>query len=221
MYNIPIENTIEVLKQGESRKKEFVLSFIKNADLSVSNFFYDNNVRFVVDGNQTVSEEALRKIAPVDQFRLMTQYGDKKVPSIIFDSSGTKKIEALASYIYETLVEGKTLIIDELDNGLHYKLSRAILSAFNSYANKNGQLLFTAHDIELISCKNMMRKDQVYFSIRDKELTSKLYCLKNATVENGGPRSTENILKHYNRSEFGYVPSPSFVRQLSLLLGDN
>jgi hypothetical protein len=66
----------------------------------------------------------------------------------------------------------------------------------------------------------MMRKDQVYFSFREDDLTSTLFCLKNAPVESGGPRSTEDLLKHYNRGEFGHVPSPNFIKKLSQLLED-
>lgn len=220
MFNMPIEKTIEVLKEGDEKKKQFILSFVQNADLSISDFFYDDKVRFTIDGNNDINEEALKRIPVMDQFRLTTRYGDNCVPSIAFDSSGTKKIQAIASYVYETLVEGKTLIVDELDNGLHYKLSRAILSAFNSFANTKGQLVFTAYDIELITCKHMMRKDQVYFSFRENDLYSTLFCLKNSTVENGGPRSTEDLLKHYNRGEFGYVPSPNFLKKLSQLIGE-
>ena len=68
-------------------------------------------------------------------------------------------MEAIASYVYETIAEGKTLIIDELDNGLHFKLSKAILATFYSFANVKGQLLFSAHDLDLISCKHMMREE--------------------------------------------------------------
>lgn len=220
MFNIPIEKTIGILKEGNPKKKQFVLSFVKNADLSISDFFYNDKMKFTIDGSADINEEALKKVSAVDQFKLMTKYGNRTVPSILFDSSGTKKIEAIASYVYETLTKGKTLIIDELDNGLHYKLSRAILSAFNSFGNTKGQLVFTAHDIELITCKHMMRKDQVYFSFRENSLSSNLYCLKNSSVESGGPRSTEDLLKHYNRGEFGYVPSPNFTKKLSELTGE-
>ena len=61
----------------------------------------------------------------------------------------------------------------------------------------------------------MMRKDQVYFSFRDEELTSKIFCLKDAPVKEGGPRSAEDLLKHYNKGEFGYVPTPNFMKTLS------
>lgn len=214
LFNIPIDNTINVLKGNDEKKKKFVLEFVKHADLSIKDFFYNDKTNFKGKDNEPITEEVLKQIDVIDQLKLFTKYGNKVVPSIFFDSTGTKKIEAIASYIYEAIVNGKTLIVDELDCGLHFKLSRAILSIFNSFANECGQLLFTAHDVELIASKLMMRKDQIYFSFRKDDLTSELFCLKDAPVKDGGPRSADDLLKHYNRGEFGYVPRPNFIKFL-------
>lgn len=214
LFNIPIDNTINVLKGNDEKKKKFVLEFVKHADLSIKDFFYNDKTNFKGKDNEPITEEVLKQIDVIDQLKLFTKYGNKTVPSIFFDSTGTKKIEAIASYIYEAIVNGKTLIVDELDCGLHSKLSRAILSIFNSFANERGQLLFTAHDVELIASKLMMRKDQIYFSFRKDDLTSELFCLKDAPVKDGGPRSADDLLKHYNRGEFGYVPRPNFIKFL-------
>lgn len=214
LFNIPIDNTINVLKGNDEKKKKFVLEFVKHADLSIKDFFYNDKTNFKGKDNEPITEEVLKQIDVIDQLKLFTKYGNKAVPCIFFDSTGTKKIEAIASYIYEAIVNGKTLIVDELDCGLHFKLSRAILSIFNSFANECGQLLFTAHDVELIASKLMMRKDQIYFSFRKDDLTSELFCLKDAPVKDGGPRSADDLLKHYNRGEFGYVPRPNFIKFL-------
>lgn len=214
LFNIPIDNTINVLKGSDEKKKKFVLEFVKHADLSIEDFFYNDKTDFKGKDDEPITEKVLKQIDVIDQLKLFTKYGNKAVPSIFFDSTGTKKIEAIASYIYEAIVNGKTLIVDELDCGLHFKLSRAILSIFNSFANERGQLLFTAHDVELIASKLMMRKDQIYFSFRKDDLTSELFCLKDAPVKDGGPRSADDLLKHYNRGEFGYVPRPNFIKFL-------
>lgn len=214
LFNIPIDNTINVLKGSDEKKKKFVLEFVKHADLSIEDFFYNDKTNSKCKDDESITEKVLKQIDVNDQLKLFTKYGNKAVRSIFFDSTGTKKIEAIASYIYEAIVNGKTLIVDELDCGLHFKLSRAILSIFNSFANECGQLLFTAHDVELIASKLMMRKDQIYFSFRKDDLTSELFCLKDAPVKDGGPRSADDLLKHYNRGEFGYVPRPNFIKFL-------
>ena len=43
----------------------------------------------------------------MEQIRLVSTYKGVKVPSLIFDSTGTKKIAALASYIIEGLEQWK------------------------------------------------------------------------------------------------------------------
>lgn len=212
MYNIPISKTIDFMKNDDEYKKEFVLAFVKNADLSIKNFGYDKSGANVeIYENENIEEKALEHHKNlVDSFCLRTTYGDFTVPSLLFDSSGTKKIEAIASYIYEAIKEGKTLIIDEIDNGLHYKLTRAIVSTFNNLSNTKGQLLFTAHDLLLIDCNNLMRKDQIYFLERNEQSAS-LLCLKKATVSSGGPREGADLIKRYNHGDFVEVPSPNFI----------
>ena len=209
MYDIPFENTIDTMKSNNISKINFINEFVKNADISINNFEYVSSLNSEFEGE--VNEEALSRFKKIpDKYKLMTTYGNIKVPSLIFDSTGTKKIESIASYIYDALFEGKTLIIDEIDNGLHFKLTRAIVSLFNNMVNVKGQLLFITHDLLLIDSNKLMRKDQIYFVNRTNN-NGVLYCLKEATVSEGGPREVTEIVKHYNRGEFGNVPNPEFI----------
>ena len=63
----------------------------------------------------------------IDQIRLVSTYKGVHVPSMMFDSTGTKKIAAIASYVIEALEQGRILIVDELDSSIHFKLTRAIV----------------------------------------------------------------------------------------------
>ena len=215
MYNIPIENTIEALKTDNACKIDFIKKFVKQADISVDDFSFDNDLKINLD-NLKINENVLIPFTKfVDNLKLVTTYNQKKVPSLLFDSTGTKKIEAIASYIYDALVDGKTLIIDEIDNGLHYKLTRSIVALFNNIINNKGQLFFITHDLLLIDCNKLMRKDQIYF-IRRNDKKAELYCLKQATSNDGGPREVSEIVKRYNRGDFGDIPNPDFI---DLLIG--
>lgn len=218
MYDIPIENTIEAMKNRNNKKINFIKEFVKSADIDISDFEYNDEALSEVNGQ--INEEALNRFKKLsDKYRLLTTYGSTKVPSFLFDSTGTKKIESIASYIYDALVDGKTLIIDEMDNGLHFKLTRSIVSLFNNMINTKGQLLFITHDLLLIDCNKLMRKDQIYFINRHNHVAS-LYCLKEATVIDGGPREVNDIIKHYNRGEFGNVPNPNFIDLIIEVLGN-
>ncbi len=216
MYDIPFENTLEAMKNNNSKKINFIKEFVKNADVAINDFEFDDNINIEIDGE--VNEKALSRFSKMsDRFKLITTYGEAKVPSFIFDSTGTKKIESIASFIYDALLDGKTLIIDEIDNGLHFKLTRSIVSIFNNMLNTKGQLLFITHDLLLIDSNNLMRKDQIYF-INRNTLKANLYCLKEATVSEGGPREVTDIVRHYNRGEFVSVPNPNFIDLIAEVL---
>lgn len=218
MFNIPISKTIEDLKSTDEKKKRFINSFVKDADVSISNFDYSTDIQ-IIDDNQEIDEKALSRFErELDILHLSTTYGENTVPSLIFDSTGTKKMEAFASYLYDAIINGKTLVVDELDNGLHYRLTRAIISCFNNSINTQGQLFFTAHDLMLINCKMLLRKDQIYFIERNVD-RAVLKCLKDLTIADGGPREGSDILKKYNEGELTPLPNPSFINELIALRG--
>ena len=219
MIDVPIQKTIDALKSDDDKKHKFINAFIKAADLSVKGFEYGNDIK--IETNGKIEEKVLHEYSEVvDTFKLVTTYGNNKVPSLFYDSTGTKKIEAIASYIYEAISEGKILIVDELDNGLHFTLTRAIVSAFNNMVNKKGQLIFTAHDLLLIDCKNLMRKDQIYFVSR-KEESSYIMSLKLVTANGDGFREGDSLLKRYNHGDFGPIPLPNFIKEIIKLVNSN
>ena len=219
MIDVPIQKTIDALKSDYEKKHKFINAFVKAADLSVKGFEYGNDIK--IETNGKIEEKVLHEYSEVvDTFKLVTTYGNNKVPSLFYDSTGTKKIEAIASYIYEAISEGKILIVDELDNGLHFTLTRAIISAFNNMVNKKGQLIFTAHDLLLIDCKNLMRKDQIYFVSR-KEESSYIMSLKLVTANGDGFREGDSLLKRYNHGDFGPIPLPNFIKEIIKLVNSN
>ena len=219
MIDVPIQKTIDALKSDDEKKHKFINAFVKAADLSVNGFEYGNDIK--IETNGKIEEKVLHEYSEVvDTFKLVTTYGNNKVPSLFYDSTGTKKIEAIASYIYEAISEGKILIVDELDNGLHFTLTRAIVSAFNNMVNKKGQLIFTAHDLLLIDCKNLMRKDQIYFVSR-KEESSYIMSLKLVTANGDGFREGDSLLKRYNHGDFGPIPLPNFIKEIIKLVNSN
>lgn len=213
MFNIPIEKTIESLKGSDENKKQFISSFVKNADISIQGFRYNETPVLLKNNDPEILEKTLRDSKDMDMFHLFTKYGDIEVPSILFDSTGTKKVEAVAAYIYDAIKGKKTLIMDEMDNGLHYLITKSIVSTFNNLLNDGAQLLFTAHDLMLIGCKMLLRKDQICF-IRRNMVEASVYCLKDATVSEGGPRSGGDLLKRYNAGDFEKLPSPDFMDDL-------
>lgn len=211
MNRIPNEKTIQILKNKNEETKK-VVEFIKNADLYLDDYLYDENVDVKIDG-KIADERTLKDQNLMDQIRLMSVYRGHEVPSIIYDSLGTRKIVALASYVIEAIEKGQTLIIDELDSSLHFRITRAIISLFNNSINKNAQLIATLHDISLLDCKRMFRKEQIWFTDKDENGTE-LYSLKEFSYADSGIRETTDLQDRYTKGAFGAVPEPDLISTL-------
>jgi len=76
---------------------------------------------------------------------------------------------------------------DELDNSLHFKLTREIIAMFNNEMNKKAQLIATVHDVSLLDCRTLFRKEQIWFSHKDRE-HAYLYSLAEFSAGDDGIR---------------------------------
>ena len=195
MNNIPLERTINLMKNENDLQRK-VVEFIKNSDLYMDDFGY-------VD---------------MDQIRLVSVYRGVPVPSVLFDSTGTKKIAALASYIIEGIEQGRILVVDELDSSIHFKLTRAIVAMFNNELNTNAQMIFTVHDTNLMDCKKMFRKEQIWFVHKD-ERGVYVYSLAAFTAQQG-VRDTTDIMEKYRKGVLGALPDPELIRSLLDIKGN-
>ena len=220
MNNIPLNNTIMMLKNHDSLQKDIV-SFIKNADLDLEDFKYEEkNLPFTLP-EQKPSEDVIAmqiKQSFEDTLRLTSVYKGVPLPSLLFDSTGTKKIAALASYAVSALKNGLILVVDELDSSIHFKLTRSIVSMFNNELNDKAQLIFTAHDVSLMDCKKLFRKEQIWFVHKDEEGVY-LYSLADFTAKDG-VRDTTDIIEKYNRGVLGAIPDPDMIETLLQVKND-
>lgn len=221
MNNIPMKNTIDLMKNKNSVQKRIV-EFIKNADLYMDNFEYVDMDQIKVEDmaeNEKPDEEVLNMREKImEQIRLVSTYKGVKVPSLIFDSTGTKKIAALAGYIIEGLEKGRILIVDELDSSIHFKITRAIVAMFNNELNVNAQMVFTVHDINLMDCKRMFRKEQIWFVHKDQEGVY-VYSLADFTAQQG-VRDTTDIMEKYRKGALGALPDPELINLLLDIKGN-
>ena len=221
MNNIPLKRTINLMKnQNDIQRK--VVEFIKNSDLYMDDFEYVDmdKIRVKMDSDEEKPEEKALDIPEqiMDQIRLVSVYRGVAVPSVLFDSTGTKKIAALASYIIEGIEQGRILVVDELDSSIHFKLTRAIVAMFNNELNTNAQMIFTVHDINLMDCKKMFRKEQIWFVHKDNTGIY-VYSLAEFTAQQG-VRDTTDIMEKYRKGVLGALPDPELIRSLLSLKGN-
>lgn len=140
---------------------------------------------------------------------------EQLVGNTVFDlmeqeSQGTRKYFYLAGLLIDVLDKGKVLIIDELEAQLHPFLTRSIIKLFNSSATnpRNAQLIFTTHDTSLLN-KDFFRRDQLWFTEKDRYGASDLYSLAEFKVRNDA-----SFDKDYVNGKYGAIPFIGGLRDI-------
>ncbi len=134
--------------------------------------------------------------------------GQKEFPTDKMESEGTKKMIEIAGPIVDAIRLGQTLIVDELDAKLHPFLTRKIISMFmdKGFNKKGAQLIFATHDTNLLNIQ-YLRRDQIWFTEKDKTDSTELYSLVEFRDEAGNKvRNDRNIEKDYINGRYGAIP---------------
>ena len=123
-------------------------------------------------------------------------------PFLDNESEGTIKYFSLAYPIIDALDNGKPLIADEFDSKMHPLLTERVISLFNSKeTNPHGaQLIFTAHDSNFLSTGSF-RRDQIWFTEKDRLGASSLFSLAEYKVRSGA-----SFEKGYLAGKYGATP---------------
>ena len=218
-------------KTESTAHKSKILDLLKAADLGIQDIKLEK-----ADLNQlpkevqkTIKEKILidsnEDFEYLDIVTFHKKYDEnKKASSKLVDfsleddeSSGTNKFYSLTGPILDVLENGYTLVIDELDSKLHTNLVFKIISMFNSNEiNKNNaQLIFNSHNTNLLDSE-LFRRDQVWFTEKDKYGESRLYSL--ADFKSDDVRKNESFEDNYIRGKYGAVPYLAYFDNLDKTL---
>ena len=119
------------------------------------------------------------------------------------ESVGIKKLFAFLCPFLDIMANGKVLICDELESGLHESLVHEMLKLFmNMELKRFPQLFIATHDTNLLS-PELFRRDQIWFTeLKGKERATDLFSL--AEIKN--VRKDENFEKGYISGRYGAIP---------------
>ena len=147
---------------------------------------------------------------PEDQELYIKRVINGKEYELPFDaeSDGTKKLIAALPMILMALMEGRLVIVDELDAKLHPKLLRYIISLFKNpeINTKGAQLVFSSHDMSTMK-NTVFRRDEIWFAAEDNEHVSEIYSLYEIRREdNERVKNTAAYDKQYLEGRYGADP---------------
>ena len=184
-YNIPV--IAEVQKWFESCViRNYANQTIeKSILLSDDQKFKNSFITAINDMGIDITDYAFDK--EENQFYLKRTINSQIYPlPFTNESEGIRKIFATLPIIMYALIEGRLVIVDELDSKLHPKLLKYIVSLFtNREINKNGaQLLFTCHDMSILK-NDVFRRDEIWFAALDENHSSEIYSLYDIRKEDG------------------------------------
>jgi AAA15 family ATPase/GTPase len=121
------------------------------------------------------------------------------------ESEGTQKLFALGGTIIYLFSLGTTIMVDEFDNSFHPLMSEFLIKLFyNAELNKtNSQLIFATHDTSILK-PELFRRDQIWFTEKDKYGATSLYSL--SEFEYDKVRANVPFDKWYLSGRFGALP---------------
>lgn len=183
------------LRLDDVAMKRRIVDFSRYADLGIENIEKVNNT--IISTHTQYDDEG-------NEVKLINFPFKKN------ESEGTIKYFSLAYPIIDALDNGKRLVIDEFDSKMHPLLTCRIIALFNSKATNphNAQLVFTTHDTNLLS-SNIFRRDQIWFTQKDRYGATELYSLAEYKVRNDA-----SFEKDYLSGKYGAIPIISDLGRL-------
>lgn len=195
-------------------KKQEILEFLSNADLSIADIEIEKKhfdpTEIPVDMPPIIRDEFIKTMAGREfsdpKFYLesidgsgLVEFDDNEI------SAGTKALFKFSGPWIDVLTSNRILFVDELDSSLHPLVVHQLIQILNSKASK-AQVIFTTHDTSILG-QNILRRDQVWMIEKDKLQSSALTPLSDYSV-----REDEALEKGYLAGRYGGVP---FVKDLS------
>ena len=158
------------------------------------------------DINKRIEQHELEISSMHDMYEKGVLIGKESL-NFKLESLGTAKLFALLGPFFDTIHNGGVLIIDEFGASLHTQLSMELLKIFYSPMNALGaQLIITTHDTNLLR-KDLLRRDQIWFSEKSMEGVSDLYSLVEYKINQANSvRNDASFSKDYLLGRYGAIP---------------
>ena len=177
-----LSNAYSVMQMVEGNWKNDIINFLGSVDIPLDDIEIDVGDFDVSDLPDKLPKEIIddlknelrdKKVIKEIHTTRLDSTGEKVKLPLENESSGTRILFSLSGPLLDTLQEGTTLIIDELNNNLHPLALDYLINLFASgKSNANGaQLIFTTHDSSILD-NACLDRDQIWFVSKSSKLST-------------------------------------------------
>lgn len=202
-----------ITRDRDGRLKRFILHFLKASDFNISDIaIHEEEVsitpemELVIKNTSAMPEKAKEEILKKSTlhsdemfFVHHTSKGDKELDEEL-ESRGTKRYMWLATILYDLLVHGVILPIDEIESSIHYELLSYFIKVFLVNSKRSGQLIISTHDINLLD-EDYIRRDVIWFT--DKNDCGETQLIRLSTL---GLHKTLSVYNAYRQEKLVNLP---------------
>ena len=195
----------------DSAWKGRVMAFLADTDLRLEDVEVEEKSAFETTAFKSLPTEQqnqLKSMLPEEATTLeiftyrKDETGEKFRLDFDDESSGTRALFALIGPIMDSLDNGYTLVVDELNTHMHPLAFRYVTRMFCSSKTNphNAQLIFTTHDLT-VTDEDCIGRDQIWLVEKGDDLASRFIPFSDYKTRDERP-----FRKGYLQGRFGAVP---------------
>lgn len=189
------------------KMKNAVISFMRDLGMGVKDIkvSIDQKKMEIYELPPFLSDEFKNMLlqTKVDAIKAQVVYEKFETDLMQDESTGVQRLFGFLCPLIDIMVNGKVLVCDELESGLHESLVFELVKAFmKTKMDRFAQIIFTTHETGLLNL-DLFRRDQIWFTeMEDSERYTDLYSL--AEIKN--VRKEDNFGKGYIAGKYGAIP---------------
>lgn len=174
---------------NDSSLVKYLLTFLQAADFNVTNITTD-----------VISEKSYKRLMTTFEHTVEDESGKNSYNfSLGEESLGTLKTFGIETALYQAVQNNAFLPIDEIENSLHPMLLEKILYEYLKVPSRSQVIVTTHNDGLLDLVSDLIRKDSIWFTEKDKAGVTDLYKL----TDFKGVNRIASIREAYRNKRFG------------------
>ncbi|MCK4760633.1 MAG: AAA family ATPase [Candidatus Aminicenantes bacterium] len=199
--------TLNFIEESDNQKKK-VVSLLKSADLGINDVKVEKLKKeqftdFDKFPDEVKKEVEEGKIFDIEMIHSAISDNNEVTANIDFmnESKGTVRIFELAGPLLDIIEQGGVLIVDELEDSLHFDLQKKLLAEFFKNSTE-AQIIFTSHNVQLLEDR-LLRRDEIWFTEKKEDGSTELFSLTDFKPK---PRKDKSIKNGYLNGAYGALP---------------